>query len=429
MPRVTFTAALAALAALLAAPAWGQDEDPREVLRAAIAIACEDELGELAEMARQLPGGATGLSHDPVEMGGLSFGWRRHFRLTSGAGLEIVRIAPGGGVRRLQAEYLAPTPEGPRPTLIAIAGPSCEIYEGRRLRYGAQSSPVSLEHLNDELQPTGDVEPLDPPVPDGRDPGGVTVALVDSGVNYLLPEIGRRLARDAEGRALGYDYWDLDERPFDANPSRSPFFPQRHGTRVASVLLGEAPDVRLIPYRYPRPDLSRMARLVADAAAKGVRVMGISLGSNSRADWTSFEAAAQAQPQILFVVSAGNNGRDIDDTPVYPAALELSNMIVVSSADGFGKPALGSNWGRRSVDLLVPGEKLELTDFDGQPARGSGSSMAAPRVVALAARLLARHPEWDLAALKNAIFARAVMNDAGGPPWVSQGLIADPAAD
>jgi len=57
MARVALSAALAALAALAAAPAWGQSEDPRELLRTAIAIACEGELSELAEMARQLPGG------------------------------------------------------------------------------------------------------------------------------------------------------------------------------------------------------------------------------------------------------------------------------------------------------------------------------------------------------------------------------------
>ena len=430
MARVALTMMLAGLAALLAAaPAGGQSDDPAKLLRAAIAIACEDELSDLADMARQLPGGATGLSHDTVELAGTRFGWRRLFRLDSGAGLEINRVAPGGRLRRLHADYLAPWPGGPRPAMTAIAGPDCVVHHGRRLSYGKQGSPETLELLDSGLAPTGEVEPLNPPVPAGQDPGGVTVALVDSGVNYLLPEIARSLARDAEGRALGYDFWDLDERPFDANPARSPFFPQRHGTRVASVLLDEAPRVRLIPYRYPRPDLSRMARLVRDAAAKGARVVGVSLGSNRRDEWASFEAAAEAAPEILFVVSAGNNGRDIDQTPVYPAALELDNMIVVSSADGFGDPAPGANWGTRTVDLLVPGERIPVIDFRGQPTRASGSSFAAPRVVALAARLLARHPEWDPAALKNAIFARATMSDAGGPPRVSQGLIADPRAD
>ena len=121
-------------------------------------------------------------------------------------------------------------------------------------RPSAENSAVEM--LGPDLAPTGARELLNPAAPTGVDPVGVTVALVDSGVNYLLPTIAAGLARHGDGTLLGYDYWDMDDRPFDANPARSPFFPQRHGTRVASVILAEAPAVRLIPYRYPRPDLS-----------------------------------------------------------------------------------------------------------------------------------------------------------------------------
>ncbi len=415
---------------LLATPAaWAQGLEPREVLAAAIAAACEDPDSDAAAMARRLPGAATVVKEAPITVAGESFGWRRSFLLASGAAVEVSRFAPGGELRRLGADYLVPASEGPRPSMTAMAGGDCRVVHGRRLVYGAQGTPETLEFLDPELRPTGLSEPLNPPVPAGRDPGGVTVALVDSGVNYLLPEIAAALARDAQGRALGYDYWDLDERPFDANPARSPFFPARHGTRVASVLIREAPGVRLIPYRYPRPDLSRMSDLVARAADHGARVVGVSLGSNRRQPWRPFLAAAGAHPELLFVVSAGNNGRDIDTDPVYPAALALDNMIVVTSADGFGEPAPGANWGIDTVDLLVPAEKVAVTTFHGEEARSSGSSFAVPRVAALAARLLARHPDWRAAELKAAIYARATMTDAKGPPKVRQGFIADPLAD
>ena len=60
---------------------------------------------------------------------------------------------------------------------------------------------------------------------------------MDSGLAYDLPLFRDRLARDGEGKPLGYDYWDLDPWPYDGDTSRGPFLPIRHGTAVASVLV------------------------------------------------------------------------------------------------------------------------------------------------------------------------------------------------
>ncbi len=421
--------ALALLASLAAAPLAAQPLDPSTLLKTAVALACDEMVADAEALGRALPGEARVVADEKIERLGQDFGWRRKFALAAGGALEIRRFAPGGRLRAAQADYDAPTLDGARPEMTVIAGPDCVIRQGRRLVYGADGRPSVLEILDSELAPTGIVEALNPPLPAGRDPGGVTVALVDSGVNYLLPEIAGALARDATGEALGYDYWDMDQRPFDANPARSPFFPARHGTLVASVLLREAPGTRLIPYRYPRPDMSRMAALVEDAAAKGARIVSLSMGSNRREEWRPFEAAAEAHPEILFLASAGNDDRDIDEQPVYPAALALDNMIVVTSADGFGRPAERSNWGKQAVDLLVPGERIPVLTFQGEPGEASGSSFATPRVAALAARLLARRPEWSAAELKAAILAKARMTDAGLAPTVAYGWIADPLAE
>ena len=103
-------------------------------------------------------------------------------------------------------------------------------------------------------------------------------------MNYLLPEIASRLVRDENGALVGFDFWDLDARPFDSNPARSAFHPQRHGTRTASLLLEEAPVAALVPYRYPRHHMSRMPELIEHAAAAGVRIMNISMGSRRRSE-------------------------------------------------------------------------------------------------------------------------------------------------
>ncbi|MBT8437972.1 MAG: S8/S53 family peptidase, partial [Gammaproteobacteria bacterium] len=256
----------------------------------------------------------------------------------------------------------------------------------------------------------------------------VRVGMVDSGVNYRLPEINRRLARDSDGQLVGYDFWDMDELPYDAHPVNSGFFLQRHGTRTASLLLREAPAIELVPYRYPRPDMSRMQALVEHAADNQVTILGMPLGSNRQEDWGSFQHAASAHPQILFIVSAGNDGRDIDDRPVYPASLDLANIIVVTSADDFVQPAERTNWGRISVDYLVPAERVSALDYSGSETRVSGSSYAVSRLTALAARLKMERPGWKAADITRELLNRYGDSSPGARNWVSSGYIADPLA-
>lgn len=226
--------------------------------------------------------------------------------------------------------------------------------------------------------------------------------------------------------ALGYDWWDMDPRPFDQNPSRSPFFPQRHGTQTASLLLEEAPFARLIPYRYPRPDMSRMASVVESAARAGARIVTLAMGSNNRAEWDAYVQAVRRNPEILFIVSAGNDGRDLDRDPVFPAALKFVNQLTVTSAENDGTLARGSNWGRQAVDLLVPAERVLVTAFDGRRIFASGASYAAQRVGAMAACLLAAHPHWRAKELREAILAQS--RPPGAEGWSAYGFLPDPVA-
>jgi hypothetical protein len=404
-------------------------EDTMAPLHRLLSASCEAPFSSLAQMAAQVPG-STAIAEEPLVVRGVVIGWQRRFRLPQGAEIKIERIAPRAQLRRVVAEYWAAVPGGSlRPELAVVADASCTIRLGRRLLYNSNlPQPTAIEHLDRTLAATGVREPLNPPVPEGKDPGGIPVAMVDAGVNYLLPEIDQRLARDENGEILGYDYWDMDRRPFDANPARSPFFPQRHGTTTAALLVREAPMARLVPYRYPRPNMSRMTELIRDAAAKGIVVVNMSMGSNKRDDWGAFAAAARAHSQMLFVVSAGNDGRDIDAQPVYPAALQLENVITVTSSETTGALARGSNWGRRSVDLLVPGERLTVTNFNGRQALASGSSYAAVRIAALAVRLLVEHPEWRGTDVRTAILARAMPPYLDGLSPVAHGFIPDPAS-
>lgn len=351
--------------------------------------------------------------------------FRRSFRLvdSQGTGVVIGLDGYGSNVKRTYSDMRL----NGVPFATVDLGAGCEIRQARVLERDGDA--LFLVTLGPNLMPDGEPEPMNPPVPPGDDPGGVTVVHVDTGVNYLLPAIAGNLARSEEGFILGYDFWDMDPRPFDIETSRSPYFPIRHGTSVAAILLREAPMTRLIPYRYPRPDMRRMGDVVAYAARNGARIVMMPLGSNREIDWRVFALAAEKHPDILFVVSAGNDGRNIDEDAVFPAVLPLPNMVVTTSADNLGRLARGSNWGAESVDLMVPAEGIETVDHRGATVQASGSSYAVPRVTAMAVRLLAQHPDWQAPELVEALRQRAGRSMERGSPKVQWGWVPNPLDD
>jgi len=339
--------------------------------------------------------------------------------------LEFERFEPVG--RPPRSALTITTKEGNKPDIRVVLSNDCNIIEIKRITYDGDTA-LFIETLDESLQPVSEKEWLNPPLPNntGRKTG-LRVALIDSGVNYTLPRIADSLALDTEGNLIGYDFWDNDTTPYDSNPARSPFFVQRHGTRTASILIDEAPGIALVPYRYPRPDMSRMTQLIEHAAKHFIRIIGMPLGSRNYKDWVAFGEAVEANPQILFIVSAGNNGRDIDINPIYPAALEHSNILVVTSSDDYIRPAERTNYGKISVDYLLPAEEITASDYDGSDVKVSGSSYAVSRMAALAARQLTQAPDMTVEELKEKIAAHSIKASTGR--WVKLGYIGDPLAD
>ena len=384
---------------------------------------------------------ATGYSYSSIEQSvlrirGAELGSRYRLSLDGNSVVELDVINRSGQQTRFVSSLYG---EFGDPLVLVSLGSDCSLQVARKINYTEHGQAIDIVSLDLNLEPQGEPEWFNPPLvfieraagQSLKHPGDATpvrVGMVDSGVNYLLPEINRRLARDSDNQLVGYDFWDMDDLPFDAHPVNSGFFVQRHGTRTASLLLREAPGVELVPYRYPRPDMSRMQALVEHAASNQVVILGLPLGSNRPEDWGGFARAARDHPHMLFIVSAGNDGRDIDSRPVYPASLDIENLLVVTSADDFVSPADRTNWGRISVDYLVPAERRGALDFSGSETRVSGSSYAVSRVVALAARLKAEHRAWRAAEIAAELRRRYGAPDSAARDWVSTGYIADPLA-
>jgi len=231
-------ATLLFLLAAVVAPAAASHE---AAVRTVLTRACDvSHFAQAAEIGRGLPGfqglGGRARAIDIT-------GWRVELLLED-ATLAVSRLVRRGTLGRI---YLELRGIDGRAELAVTADKTCRVHDARRLRFGALGEPEYIEFLDETLRPSGRREPLNPAVPRGSDPGGVAVGLIDTVVNYLLPELSQRLARKSDGELLGYDYWDLDRRPFDADPVRALLFPARHGTCIARLLAREAPVARLVP--------------------------------------------------------------------------------------------------------------------------------------------------------------------------------------
>jgi len=350
-------------------------------------------------------------------------GQRTNYRITESEQLQIEHLGTSNKTHGYRLTYII---SNNRPYIFVATDHTCAIRIARRILYNEQL-PRSLQLLDTQLKSASKDEAIKPAVPAGTDSGGIRVGIVDSGVNFLLPQIAKQLARNSDGSIIGYDFWDLDALPYDNNPARSVFFPQRHGTRTAMLLLNEATNVSLVPYRYPRPDMSRMSDLIQHAAKHHVKIIAMPLGSKDKNQWQRFRQSAEDHPEILFIVSSGNNGVDIDQHPIYPASFKLKNMIVVSSADEYPRPASRTNWGKISTDILLPADRQYSIDFNGSDKMVSGTSYAVSRLAALAARLKKQHPDWSAKQLKKTIITMADKKLA--QEYTAHGLLADPLID
>ena len=261
----------------------------------------------------------------------------------------------------------------------------CRQLGHRHITYNKDGEAERLE-----IRPAGEVYVFNPPIPKANPTGEslIRVAHIDSGVDYTNPKLASFLAYGPEGTLIGYDFWDDDPFPFDADTSASPFFPRQHGSFVLDILAGTGAPVAVIPYRYPRPDMSRFGEIVRIAAENNARIVMIPMGSTDKQDWVSFSQSALEHSDILFVFSAGNNGFSLDDTPIYPAAFTAPHFVTITSVLSNGNLSEGSNSGGM-VDFGVEGDNLPLTYISSPRPTVSGTSFALPRMVGLFACLMA----------------------------------------
>lgn len=239
------------------------------------------------------------------------------------------------------------------------------------------------------------------------DPATV-VADIDSGYRFEHPDLadvawtnpgeiaGNGLDDDGDGivdDVHGADFVgpNAEATPvIDGDPTDDDLLSGGHGVHTAGTIgaagdngvgiTGVAEDVRIMPLRvcahFPslgdsRCPISSQVAAINYAGEEGARVANMSLGST---DFSQAQVnAIAANPDVLFVVSAGNDGEDNDSIPHYPCDYRpqqdafppvpgaIDNVVCVAATNQADGLAGFSDWGAESVDLGAPGTETLST--------------------------------------------------------------------
>ncbi|MDT5035827.1 MAG: hypothetical protein QOE03_1012, partial [Micromonosporaceae bacterium] len=268
---------------------------------------------------------------------------------------------------------------------------------------------------------------------------GVSVGLVDSGVDETHPDLaGRVVSRDFTGAGDTRDYVG-------------------HGTHVASTIAGTgaasngryrgvAPGAKIYSAKacgFFCNDSDIVAAMQWLSTDVKVPVVNLSLGTPDEPGLDDLERAVgdlSAANGTLFVVAAGNSGEQ-GATVASPASAD--NALAVGSVSkrsaggqspggsNSGGPGSGgeeryspfSNPGPRLGDgilkpeIAAPGENITAARSadsfgeSGPYVTMSGTSMATPHVTGAAAILAQQHPDWKYPQFKAALMGSAVPVD------------------
>lgn len=281
------------------------------------------------------------------------------------------------------------------------------------------------------------------PSPSGDAPtgAGVTVALIDSGIDATRPQLAGALAPGSTSLI------DDGERPDGLGD------PQGHGTALAGIIaarpddssgaVGIAPDAKLISLRVFRDEddaseeqgftatPERVAQAIRSAADLGAQIVSVSLSDDVDVDAVREAAAYAADRGSLIVASAGNRAttQKTEDSPRYPGA--YPGVLAVTAVDTAGLPTADSIHGPH-VDVAAPGQDvLTLATGGGDCVYGQqpASSYATAYVAGAAALLAEEFPEEGPEGWKYRLEATAARsNPDARDDFVGWGVIRPAAA-
>lgn len=230
------------------------------------------------------------------------------------------------------------------------------------------------------------------PVAQGQ---GITVAVVDSGVNAARPELAGAVVPGGDTSGHGTD-------------GRKDFDKGGHGTSMSVLIAGQgggrtglvgiAPRARILPVDVQPAgasslDDAALTQGIRFAVDHGARVINISLAgpTTSGCPPTVMDAVAYAvHRDVVVVAGAGNSAQD-GNPVMYPAT--CPGVLAVGATDDHSRPWVKSE-GQDYVSVAAPGVNIPVSGKDESYyfPHSDGTSSASALVSAAAALVRSANP-------------------------------------
>jgi subtilisin family serine protease len=254
---------------------------------------------------------------------------------------------------------------------------------------------------------------------------------LDKSIEHVKEQVDYNLNLSYDPRSLvGDDTNNVNEKLYGTSDVDGP--DPDHGTHVAGIIgavrtnnigiKGVADCVQLMAVRaVPEGDErdKDIANAIRYAVDNGAKVINMSFGKAYSPDKATVDAAVKyaMSKDVLLIHAAGNDNKNLDEAKNFPTRVyadgsgQAAAWIEVGASgwtDDNTLKAPFSNYGKTTVDVFAPGERINSTTPGSKYADHDGTSMAAPVVAGLAAVIRGYYPQLTAVQVKEIIMKSVV---------------------
>jgi subtilisin family serine protease len=287
---------------------------------------------------------------------------------------------------------------------------------------------------------------------ESKDQKEIIVAVVDTGVDYNhedLKEVMWRNPGEIENNGIdddnnGYvdDIFGINTliRSKDGKATTNIMDTHSHGTHVSGTIGAKQNNqkgiagiaskvkimgIRTVPNNGDELDID-VAEAFIYAAKNGARIINCSFGKFKNEGQNLIPDTIKyigENYNVLVVAAAGNDSKDLDKNPSYPASFKNDNLLVIASTSESGKLSYFSNFGKVDVDMSAPGSNIYSTTPNNRYGSMSGTSMATPTTVGVLAEILSHNHKLSAVELKNLAMASSTKSSNYKNKMQSEGRV------
>lgn len=234
---------------------------------------------------------------------------------------------------------------------------------------------------------------------------GVTVAIIDSGVDSAHPELAGRIVDEVGARVEGskVTFTRVDDGDLAG-----------HGTACAGIITKVAPEAKIASIRVLGASGSGDAQVflagLEYAVKQRYKVINLSLGTTKPQFFAPLhDLLDRAYQAGCIVIAAANNLPQ----PSFPSIFSSSLISVVKSEET-DPLKFGFHYGE-VIELTAPGVNIRTPWFGGGYRTLTGNSFACPHITGLLARMVETYPDLTPFQAKAELYAVASRNAHDAP--------------